>query len=192
MKYARGEVDPADDVVNFAEAYFDDKCMAIANENSLNFQELETTQAKAVFVKLAKYRVGGQVSVEVLTLFLTFTKAPKIASLTKLGRYGSLFRYGAMAEIGASRVAKFQKAARAISNLERLAPLLNPRRIATLTADNALNSRLNKVMYYLRQEELAGKNVSRRCGAPCESLRADKHSPGRDILHIPEWTMHNS
>lgn len=185
-KYAQGSVNPAEDFVNFAEAYFADKCVDVANEHNLNFQELETSQAKSVFVNLAKCKIGGQVSVEALTLFMSFTKVPKVASLPKLGRYGALFRFGAIADRGALRATKFSASVRDITNLERLAPLLNPQRIATLAADRALNSRLNKVMYYLRQEELAGKNVSESLWRSMKMSGADKPLRGVRSLSHPK------
>ena len=176
-KYANGEVNPAQDFSNFADAFFHNECMSVASESGLNFEELETSQARAAFISLAKYRIGGQASVEVLTTFLTFTKIAevgKVTKLTKLGKFGDFFKFTALAEMGAARVAKFEQAARAVRSLERLTPLLNPQKIITLTRENALNGRLNKVMYYLRQEELAGHNASESLWRSMKMAGADK------------------
>lgn len=88
--------------------------------------------------------------------------AERLASADKLRKMERLFpEAGLLAarETVANRVKASAIATRAAS-LRKLTPLLDPKKIATLSGDRAMNSRLKKTLYYLYESENAGMKPS--------------------------------
>lgn len=192
-----GKKDAVADLKEFAAAYVENARMKNAAKFGLNFEELQTPQARADIARLAWANVSGAGVAELATLLIGWTKAGKVAkaaeaaatagkvaaeadrvaqagqALTKVGRAAAIFETAAEAERGAARAGRFAKTAEVMSNLEKLANLLDPLKVSTLKGTRALNSRLHKVLYWLRQEELAGHNPAEALWRAMKTAKAD-------------------
>ena len=196
-----GEVRPKDDARGFAQAYFENTCMAIATEHEFDFAIARTEEAKALVQHLAKPRMTGEIGTQLLAVFLPFTKLSLASDAGKAGKiqkvaqsvkvlketgveskaggvakYGEVFAYGEKARTALAKAAIAAEAERKISNLEKISILLNPQKVQGL-GKNGLNSKLHKVMYYLNQEERAGRNVSESVTRAMKMSGADRRIP---------------
>jgi hypothetical protein len=194
----QGKKDVVEDFNEFWAAYKENAKTRIAAENGLNYHEIMSVQALRDIGLIAKSSTAGKAAVEVATLLLAWTKigkagkaaeitqaatkaeqtAKKAVKLTKVGKAGSLFEMAAKAEQAAARTEKYAAMVQKMPNLEKLANLLNPAKINTLSSQRILNQRLNKVMYWLRQEELAGHN-------PADALTRAMKLAGADSKQLP-------
>jgi hypothetical protein len=189
-----GDADFSKDAAEFVSMYADNTYMGEADAFGLNYMELMTPDSRAVITNRGHEKIAGMAATELLLVALPWAKASKAAeaaevakvtegvseagSLTKLGRWAKFFSFASKAEDGAARTARFTEAASKMSNLDKLANLLSPPKIATLKTSRALNSRLHKVLYWLRQEEIGGHDVSEALTRSMKIARADERFPG--------------
>lgn len=203
-KVYKGDADMRADALEFANSYTENVYMAEAARFDLNYQELQTPEAAGGMRSLGHSKIVGTVGTELLLVYFGWTKAAKAGEagqtasrldkagglgrvgskageaaetgkLTHVGKWGSFFPFGEKAESGAARTAQFAAATRKMSNLERLANLLSPAKIPS--GEHALSSRLHKVLYWLNQEEAAGKNASEALTRAMKMAEADKRIP---------------
>ena len=206
-----GNVDMWKDAAEFMNAYAENVYMQQAAKFDLNYQELQTDEAKIAVKQLGHAKMGGMATTEILTVFVGWLKISKVAkagevaeaaskaekvvesanvankaskavkteeTLTKAGKWPNAFEFGAKAELGASRMAKVAAVANRISHLDRLKPLLEPAKVATLQGNRALNSRLHKVLFWLNQAEKDGRNVPETLTRAMKMANADRRYAG--------------
>ena len=195
-RVATGKANAFDDVQRFAEAYVENVYAEEAARHGFNYEEIITPKASQMVRTSGKQKLAGGVTTEVALLFVACVKlgevgkaveianatakigeTKSVAGLTKVGRWGKVLTYGENAERGAARVTQFAVSANKVSNLERMAYLLSPQKISTLTTSRALNSRLHKLLYWLNQEELAGRDVSLALTEAMKGAGADRRIP---------------
>ncbi len=198
-KVYKGETDMRADALEFAGAYATNVYMEEAARFNLNFKELQTPEAVAAVQHLGRTKIVGKTGTELLLLYLAWTKAAKVAEvakagqaaskagkagdiaetakLTRAGKWSEFFSFGTKAEQGAARTAEFASAMEKMPNLEKLAYLLSPDNIPT--GERALNPRLHKVLYWLNQEEKAGKNPAEALTRAMKDGGAAKRVPAK-------------
>jgi hypothetical protein len=193
-----GDEDALADLKTFAAGYVENVRMQKAIGFGLNYEELQTPEAREDINRLATASMAGAATTEAVMLLLPWTKAGDAAKAAEVtadaanaaetvnagdvlaagGKAASVLDMAADAENGAARVASFEEVAQKMSNVEEFSKLVDPANVATLTSDRALNSRLHKVLYWMRQEEMAGHN-------PSEALRRAMKTAGADKPGLP-------
>ena len=156
-----GDADPRRDVAEFVQCLYEERLMSAAESYGLNYFELRTDAAKAYIEFLAKARLEGAATAELALMFFPWTAATKAAaSITKVGRFASVFKYGSKAEFAAVRAAKFRAvesrlklATGGAKSLTTKAPPSAPPVAATQTATTTVTS-LQKLQPLLNPQNI--------------------------------------
>ena len=177
--------------LDYQELRTDEAKTTVQKLGNAKIKGMASTEILTLFVgwlKISKLAKAGEVA-EAVSKAEKVGESANVASkagkaveteetITDVGKWAGAFEYGAAAELGASRVAKAASVANRISHLERLKPLLEPAKVASLQGDRALNSRLHKVLYWLNQGEKDGRNVPETLTRAMKMANADRRFAG--------------
>ncbi len=174
---AEGRAQPSADVAFFVDGYWLNVCTQVSGEFGCNYLEMQTPEARALVETLARPRIVGRATAELLAAFapvalMRVARALEVSgevarvacewrSAQRVAQCAEAFSEGARVRRALLRGQRFAKLAESGTRMEKIVgSLIDPARLATITTRSGVTTRTHKLLAYLYQHEAAGGDIA--------------------------------